>query len=252
MDVAALTRGVWMSGHNRWSTIKHKKALTDAKKSKGWTKLIKEVTVAARGGGDPVNNPRLRTAMDKARAANIPNDTVERAIKKGTGELGADLVEELTYMAFGPGGVAIIIEAATDNRNRTAPEIKKILERQNSKIDPSGSAMHKFKKRGQIVFEAAKFSEDAVTEVALELGADDVRTAGESVVVLTEPALYHEIKEGFEKRGLLPEFTELGMVPELVVQVSGKDEEQLTKLLAALEEHDDVLNVYSNHEGTEE
>lgn len=237
-----------MSGHNRWSTIKHKKAAADAKKSKGWTKLIKEVTVAARGSGDPGSNPRLRTAMDKARAANVPNDTIDRAIKKGTGELGADVVEELVYQAYGPGGVAIVIELATDNRNRTASELRKLLERQNAKIDSSGSVLHKFKKRGQIIFEADKVTEDAVTEVALELGADDVRAEGEVIVVLTEPSSFHEIREAFEKKGMKPADAEVTMLPELVVSVSAKDDEQLTKLINALEEHDDVLNVYSNHE----
>lgn len=153
-----------MSGHNRWSKIKHQKAASDAKKSKGWTKLIKEVTVAARGGGDPNGNPRLRNAMDKARDSNIPNDTIDRAIKKGTGELGGEAMEELVYQAYGPGGVAIIIELATDNRNRTAGELRKILERGNAKIDSSGSVLHKFKRRGQIIFEATQASEDAITE----------------------------------------------------------------------------------------
>lgn len=240
-----------MSGHNRWSTIKHKKAIADAKKSKGWTKLIKEVTVAARSSGDPGSNPRLRSAIDKARAANIPNDTIDRAIKKGTGELGADTVEELVYQAYGPGGVAIVIELATDNRNRTASELRKLLERQNAKIDSSGSVLHKFKKRGQIIFEADKVSEDAVTEVALELGADDVRAEGEVIVVLTEPSNFHEIREAFEKKGMKPADAEVTMLPEQVVAVSAKDDESLNKLISALEEHDDVLNVYSNHEPSE-
>jgi len=241
-----------MSGHNRWSTIKHKKALADAKKSKGWTKLIKEVTVSARGGGDPSGNPRLRSAIDKARGANIPNDTIDRAIKKGTGENGAESLEELVYQAYGPGGVAIIVELATDNRNRTASELRKILERQNAKIDPSGSVLHKFKKRGQLIFEAEKYSEDAVTEVALELGAEDVRAEGDSIVVLSEPQGFHEMREAFEKKGLLALVAEVAMLPELTVSVSAKDAESIGKLVTTLEEHDDVLNVYTNHEAPEE
>jgi YebC/PmpR family DNA-binding regulatory protein len=238
-----------MSGHNRWSTIKHKKAAADAKKSKGWTKLIKEITVAARSGGaDLSGNPRLRTAVDKGRAANIPNDTIDRAIKKGTGDGGAEVMEELVYQAYGPGGVAIIVELATDNRNRTASELRKILERQNAKIDPSGSVLHKFKKRGQLIFEADKVSEDVVTEAALELGADDVRAEGDSIVVLTEPQSFHEINEAFEKKGLKPLVAEVGMLPELTVSISAKDNESITKLVGLLEEHDDVLNVYTNHE----
>ena len=237
-----------MSGHNRWSKIKHTKAITDAKKSKGWTKLIKEITVAAAGGGDPRDNPRLRTAMDKARAANVPNDTVDRAIKKGTGELGANAVEELVYQAYGPGGVAIVIELATDNRNRTASELRKLLERQNAKIDSSGSVLHKFKKRGQLVFDAEKYTEDAVTEIALDLAAEDVRAEGEVIVVLTEPSNFHHTRETFVKKGMTPIDAEVTMLPELTVEVSAKDDEHLNKLITALEEHDDVLNVYSNHE----
>ena len=238
-----------MSGHNRWSTIKHKKAAADAKKSKSWTKLIKEITVAARsGGGDATGNPRLRSAIDKGRAANVPTDTIDRAIKKGTGELGADLVEELIYQAYGPGGVAIVIEIATDNRNRTASELRKLLERQNAKIDPSGSVLHKFKKRGQIIFDGEKVTEDAVTEIALEAGADDVRAEGDTIVVLTEPGACHGIKEIFEKKGLTPLEAEVGMLPELTVEISEKDAEQIGKLVSALEEHDDVMNVYTNHE----
>lgn len=237
-----------MSGHNRWSKIKHQKAASDAKKSKGWTKLIKEVTVAARGGGDPNGNPRLRNAMDKARDSNIPNDTIDRAIKKGTGELGGEAMEELVYQAYGPGGVAIIIELATDNRNRTAGELRKILERGNAKIDSSGSVLHKFKRRGQMIFEAAQASEDAITEAALELGADDVRAEGEVIVVLTEPGALYVAREGFVKKGLKPVDAEVLMIPEMTVNVSAKDSETLGKLIAILEEHDDVTNVYANYE----
>jgi YebC/PmpR family DNA-binding regulatory protein len=241
-----------MSGHNRWSTIKHKKALADAKKSKGWTKLIKEITVAARGGGDPGGNPRLRSAVDKGRAANIPNDTIDRAIKKGTGELQGDAMEELVYQAYGPGGVALVIELATDNRNRTASELRKLLERQNAKIDASGSVLHKFKKRGHLIFEASKYSEDVITEAALEAGAEDVRAEGEIITVLTEPGAFHDIHEAFKKKGLEPVEAEVAMLPEVTVSVSEKDAESLGKLVQALEEHDDVMNVYANYETGEE
>jgi YebC/PmpR family DNA-binding regulatory protein len=237
-----------MSGHNRWSTIKHKKAIADAKKSKGWTKLLKEVMVAARSGADPAGNPRLRTAIDKARAANVPNDTIERNIKKGSGELAAEQMEEVIYQAYAPGGVAIVIELATDNRNRTASEIRKLLERQNAKIDPSGSVLHKFKRRGQLIFDGTKHSEDAVTEVAIDLGAEDVRAEGDTIVVLTDPHAFHEIKEAFEKRGLHPTDAEVGLIPESLVTLSERDAEPITKLLTALEDHDDVMNVYANFE----
>lgn len=241
-----------MSGHNRWSKIKHQKAASDAKKSKGWTKLIKEVTVAARGGGDPNGNPRLRNAMDKARDSNIPNDTIDRAIKKGTGELGGDAMEELVYQAYGPGGVAIIIEIATDNRNRTAGELRKMLERGNAKIDSSGSVLHKFKRRGQILFEAAQATEDAVTEAALELGADDVRAEDDVIVVITEPSALYAVREGFVKKGLKPADAEVLMIPEMTVEVAAKDAETLSKLIANLEEHDDVSNVYANFDAPAE
>lgn len=236
-----------MSGHNRWSTIKHRKAIADAKKSKGWTKLLKEITVAARvGGGDPEGNPRLRTAMDKGRDANIPNDTIDRAIKKGTGALGAEQLEELVYQAYAPGGVALIIEIATDNRNRTAPELRKLLEKGNAKIDTSGSVLRKFKKRGQLVFDAAETSEDMITEVALEAGADDVRAEGDVIVVLCEPASFHELLEQFKKRKLVPLESEVAMIPEIALDVAPAEIEPLRKLVTSLEEHDDVLNVYTD------
>jgi YebC/PmpR family DNA-binding regulatory protein len=193
----------------------------------------------------------LRTAIDKGRGANVPNDTIDRAIKKGTGEGGAENLEELVYQAYGPGGVAIIVELATDNRNRTASELRKILERQNAKIDSSGSVLHKFKKRGQMLFDAEKFSEDAVTEVALELGAEDVRAEGDTIVVLTEPQGFHEMREAFEKKGLKPLDAEVAMLPEMTVSVSPKDAESIGKLVGLLEEHEDVLNVYTNHEEPE-
>lgn len=241
-----------MSGHNRWSTIKHKKALADAKKSKGWTKLIKEITVSARSGSDLTGNPRLRTAVDKARGANVPNDTIDRAVKKGAGELESEQLEELVYQAYGPGGVAIVIELATDNRNRTASELRKLLERQNAKIDSSGSVLHKFKKRGHLIFDGTKYTEDAITEAALELGADDVRAEGETIEVLTDPSHFHHIREAFEKKGLSAESAEVAMIPEVTVAVSDKDAESVTRLLTNLEEHEDVLNVYANFETTGE
>src|SRR3954464_11505509 len=154
-----------MSGHNRWSKIKHAKAASDAKKSKGWTKLLKEITVAAKGGSDPDGNARLRTAVDKARGSNVPNDTIKRAIQKGSGELGAESYDELTYEVYGPGGTAIVVEILTDNRNRTAGEIRKMLERNNSKLAAAGSVTYLFHKRGHLVYEGA-VGEDALMEAA--------------------------------------------------------------------------------------
>src|SRR5438105_6125418 len=168
-----------MSGHNRWSKIKHTKAASDAKKSKGWTKLLKEIAVAAKGGGDPAGNARLRTAVDKARASNVPNDTIKRSIQKGSGELGAETYEELVYEVYGPGGTAVVVEILTDNRNRTAGEIRKLLERANGKLAASGSVLYLFHKRGHLVFEQQGIEDDKLMEAALDAGAEDVRTEGD-------------------------------------------------------------------------
>jgi YebC/PmpR family DNA-binding regulatory protein len=237
-----------MSGHNRWSKIKHTKAASDAKKSKGWTKLLKEITVAAKSGGDPAGNPRLRTAMDKGRASNIPNDTIKRAIQKGTGELGAESYEDLVYEVYGPGGTAVIVEILTDNRNRTAGEIRKMLERGNAKLAASGSVLYLFHKQGHIVFDQGATSEDTLMEAALEAGADDVRTDGDVFLVVTEPGKMVDVKEALEKKGLAPAHSEVGMYPDTSVRLEGKDAETLVKLIQQLEDHDDVQNVYANYD----
>lgn len=235
-----------MSGHSRWSTIKHKKALSDAKKAKGWTKLLKEITVIARSGGDPDANPRLRSAIDKGRAANIPNDTIDRAVRKGCGEEESIQLEELVYQVYGPAGVAVVVELATDNRNRTASELRKLLEKNNAKIDASGSVLHKFKKRGQLIFDAHVYSEDILTEAALELGADDVISEEQTIVVLAEPSGFHELQQKFIAKGLKPLEAEVAMIPELLVELSSSEAESIEKLLEMIEEHEDVLHVYSN------
>src|SRR5450755_56444 len=177
-----------MSGHNRWSKIKHKKEATDAKRSKMWTKVIKELTVSARlGGGDISSNPRLRTAVDKGREANMPNDTIDRAIKKGSGDLDGVQYEEFHYEVFGPGGTALLVEIMTDNRNRTASEVRSTLQRHGGNLGAVGSVSYMFKKLGQIVFEKAIVDENKATDAAIELGADDIKAEGESLVVITEP-----------------------------------------------------------------
>jgi YebC/PmpR family DNA-binding regulatory protein len=237
-----------MSGHNRWSKIKHAKAASDAKKSKGWSKLLKEIAVAARGGGDPAGNPRLRTAMDKARASNIPNDTIKRAIQKGTGELGADSYEELTYEVYGPGGTALVVEIMTDNRNRTAGEIRKLLEKHHGKLAGAGAVMYLFHKQGHLLFEKGAVDEEALMEAALEAGADDVRGDGEGFVVVTEPGKLVEVKDALEGRGLKPLHAEVGLYPESTVRLEGGEAEQAARLVHMLEDHDDVQNVYGNHD----
>ena len=237
-----------MSGHNRWSKIKHTKAASDAKKSKGWTKLLKEITVAAKSGGDPSGNPRLRTAVDKARAGNIPNDTIKRSILKGSGELGADSYEELTYEVYGPGGTAVLVEILTDNRNRTAGEIRKLLERHNGKLAASGSVLYLFHKQGHLVYEKDAVSEDALMEAALEVGAEDVRADGDIFLVVTEPGKTFDVKDALEKKGLAPSHTEVGMYPDNSVHLEGKEAETMFKLVQTLEDHDDVQNVYANYD----
>jgi YebC/PmpR family DNA-binding regulatory protein len=236
-----------MSGHNRWSKIKHTKAASDAKKSKGWTKLLKEITVAAKSGGDPGGNPRLRTAVDKARAGNVPNETIKRAIQKGTGELGADSYEELLYEVYGPGGTAVVVEILTDNRNRTAGEIRKLLERANAKLAASGSVLYLFHKKGHILFETT-VGEDKLMEAALDAGADDMRADGEGFLVETEAGKMHDVLENLEKKGLKSLHSEVGLYPESSVHLEGNDAAAMMKLIQALEDHDDVQNVYANYD----
>jgi YebC/PmpR family DNA-binding regulatory protein len=237
-----------MSGHNRWSKIKHKKEASDSKKSKLWTKIIKELTVSARlGGGDINGNPRLRAAADKARAVNMPNDTIDRAIKKGTGDLEGVTYEEFNYEVFGPGGTAMLVEIMTDNRNRTASEVRSVITRHGGNLGAAGSVGYMFKKQGLVVYEKAAVDEDKLTEQAIELGAEDIRTEGESLVVVTEPKEFEHIRDGLEKAGLpKPLSAEVTMVPQNSVKVTGKEAEGAVKLVHALEDNDDVQNVYSN------
>lgn len=237
-----------MSGHNRWSKIKHTKAASDAKKSKGWSKALKEIHVAAKaGGGDPDGNARLRLAIDKARAANVPNDTIKRAVQKGTGELAAESYEELTYEVYGPGGTAVVVDILTDNRNRVAGEIRKLLERGHAKLAAAGSVLYLFHKKGHILFEK-DVGEDKLMEAALEAGADDVRADGDGFLVETEPGKMHQVLETLEKQGLKALHSEVGLYPDTHVRLEGHDAEAMVKLVQALEDHDDVQNVYANYD----
>jgi YebC/PmpR family DNA-binding regulatory protein len=237
-----------MSGHNRWSKIKHKKEASDSKRSKLWTKVIKEITVSARlGGGDIGGNPRLRAAVDKGRAVNMPNDVIDRSIKKGTGDLEGVSYEEFNYEVFGPGGTGLLVEIMTDNRNRTASEIRNLITRYNGNLGALGSVSWMFKKQGMIVFDKTAVDENALTDQAIELGADDIRSETEAVIVVTEPKEFERIREGL-KAAKLPEpvSAEVTMVPQNVVRLTGKDAEGAVKLVSMLEDHDDVQNVYSN------
>jgi YebC/PmpR family DNA-binding regulatory protein len=236
-----------MAGHSKWKQIKHKKAITDSKRAASWTKLIREITVAARaGGGDPSGNPRLRLAIDTARGANMPNENIDRAIKKGTGELEGVNYEEITYEAYGPAGVAIMIDALTDNGNRTVADVRKILSRNGGNLGTAGSVAWMFDRRGEILVDASKHDEAAVMEAALEAGALDFEVDEESYTVLTEPTDLAAMQDALRAAGVEWENAELAMVPKSTVRVEGPDAEKLVKLLDLLEELDDVQKVYSN------
>jgi YebC/PmpR family DNA-binding regulatory protein len=239
-----------MSGHNRWSKIKHKKEASASKKSKMWSKLIKEITVAARMGGADINgNPRLRTAVDNARGQNMPNDTIDRAIKKGSGELGEVSYEEFVYEVFGPGGAAVLVEIMTDNRNRTASEVRNLLSRNHGNLGALGSVAWMFKKQGLIAYEKSAVDENKVTDAAIELGADDVRTEGEVLVVVTDPKEFERVRDGLKSAGLpAPASAEVTMHPENTVKLHGKDAEAALHLIDVLEDHDDIQHVFSNIE----
>jgi YebC/PmpR family DNA-binding regulatory protein len=236
-----------MSGHNRWSKIKGKKLASDARKSKGWSKQLRAVTLAAsKGMPDPAVNPSLRSAMDKAKSDGIPNDTIARAIKKGSGELGEVALEELLYEAYGPGGAAMVLEILTDNRNRTAAEIRRLLDTHNAKLAAAGAVTYLFKRRGTVVFDADAIDEEKLLEAALEAGAEDVQADGGSVTVLTEPGSFVTVKEALEKQGFASAVAEVVMLPETTLKLEGKPAEALVKLINALEDHDDVQHVYVN------
>jgi YebC/PmpR family DNA-binding regulatory protein len=242
-----------MSGHSKWSTIKHKKALKDQRKGKLFTKLIKEITIAARlGGGDINANPRLRTAVQTARENSMPSDNIERAIKKGTGELEGVHYEEVQYEGYGPGGVAIMATVLTDNRNRTVAEIRKVFEKHGGSIGTSGCVAWMFHKRGLIAVDKGQVDEDRLMEVGLEAGADDVSDSGDSFEVVTAPETFEAVKAALQTAGIAAASAEVAMVPQNTVQVTGKDAEQTMKLLEDLDDHDDVQSVASNADFSQE
>jgi len=235
-----------MSGHNKWSTIKHKKGAADAKRGKVFTKLIKEITVAAKlGGGDPDGNPRLRTAIDKAKAENMPKDNVERAIKKGVGGLEGTTYEETTYEGYGPGGTAVLVEVMTDNRNRTVSDVRSIFSKCNGNMGESGCVAWLFDKKGLLVFPKS-IDFDQLFEAAIEAGADDVVDEEEQYEVLTDPTSFHLVKTAMEAAGYKPEAAEITMIPQTMVKLDGKNAENMLKLMDRLEDNDDVQNVYAN------
>ena len=236
-----------MSGHSKWSTIKHKKAAQDAKRGAMFTKVIKELTVAARmGGGDVDMNPRLRTAVLKAKAVNMPQDTVQRAIMKGTGELPGVNYEEITYEGYGPGGVAMIVTVLTDNRNRTVAEIRKIFSKNGGNLGESGCVAWMFHKKGLIVVDKDRVDEDDLFTIALEAGAEDVRPADAMYEVITSVEDFEPVKQSITSKGIEPASSEVGLLPQTTVRLEGSQARQLLKLMDELEEHDDVQNVYAN------
>jgi YebC/PmpR family DNA-binding regulatory protein len=238
---------VGVAGHSKWAQIKRKKAVTDAKRGQHFTKLIREITVAARsGGGEPSFNPRLRLAIDTAKAANMPAENIDRAIKKGTGELEGVNYEEVTYEGYGPGGVALFIEALTDNQKRTVADIRHLLDRAGGNLGTSGSVAWQFDRKGQIYVDASRYHEEAVFEAAIEAGAEDVTREDEEFIVTTDPFTFQDVQDGMAAAGVEFSQAELSFIAKNEVSISGKDAQKLLKLLDALEENDDVQKVHSN------
>jgi YebC/PmpR family DNA-binding regulatory protein len=236
-----------MAGHNKWKQIKRKKAVTDSRRASSWTKVIREITISAKaGGGDPTGNPRLRTAIDAAKAVNMPGENIDRAIKKGTGELEGGNIEEVTYEGYGPGGAAVLIEATTDNPNRTVAEIRHAFTRNGGNLGTSNSVGWMFDRKGQIYLDANRLDEDRTLEVALEAGAEDFVRDGDQFVVATAVADFHAVQDRLRAKGIPVDSAELAMVPKNTVKVEGKDAEALIRLVEALEELDDVSKVFSN------
>jgi len=236
-----------MAGHSKWKQIKHYKAATDAKRGAKFTKLIREITVAAKaGGGDPAGNPRLRTAIDTAKSASMPKENIERAVKKGTGELeGVDYAEVL-YEAYGPGGVALMIQALTDNATRTVAEVRHKLSRGGGNLGATNSVSWMFDRKGQLYLDAAQRDEDAVMEAALEAGAEDVQREDDQYIVTTEPTALHSVKDALEGAGLTVAEAAIEWIAKNTVRVEGQDATSLVKLLEALEDLDDVQKVEGN------
>ncbi|MBI3804754.1 MAG: YebC/PmpR family DNA-binding transcriptional regulator [Nitrospirae bacterium] len=237
-----------MSGHSKWATTKHKKAAADSKRGKIFTKIIREITVAAKiGGGDPEGNPRLRTAILKAKENNMPADNIKKAVQKGTGELPGVSYEEMTYEGYGPGGVAIIIQLLSDNKNRTVSEIRHLLSKSGGNMGESGSVSWMFQKKGYLSIEKAKADEEKLMSAALDAGAEDIRSDDPTTFeVITAPADFEKVKKAMTDAALTPSFSEVTLLPQTYVRLEGKEAEQMLRLMEALEDHDDVQNVYAN------
>ncbi|HET7440921.1 MAG TPA: YebC/PmpR family DNA-binding transcriptional regulator [Terriglobales bacterium] len=236
-----------MSGHSKWATIKHKKGALDAKRGKIFTRLIKEITIAAKnGGGDPDSNPRLRGAVAAAKAENMPADNIKRAIQRGTGELPGATYEEFSLEGYGPGGVALLIDINTDNRNRTVSEIRHVFQKNAGNMAEAGAVSWMFHKKGDIVVPKSAAKEDDLMSIVLEAGADDLRDDGENWEVLTDPHSYEPVLEAVKKAGMQPASASIAMIPQNYIKLEGAAATQMIRLIEALEEHDDVQNVHSN------
>ncbi len=242
-----------MSGHSKWSSIKHKKAATDAKRGKIFTKLIKEITVAARmGGGDPDANPRLRTAILAAKSENMPKDNIERAIKKGTGELEGVSYEESIYEGYGPGGAAVLVESLTDNKNRTVADIRNIFGKHGGSLGENGCVAWMFEKKGYIAIEGKAVDEDVLMETALEAGADDIREDDSNFEVITAPEDFNAVKEAIDVASIPYIVAEITMLPQSTTNLTGKEAELMVRLMDMLEDNDDIQKVYTNADIPEE
>ena len=235
-----------MSGHSKWATIKHKKAALDAKRGKAFTRIIKEIMIAARQGGDPDMNPRLRTAITAAKAVSMPAENIKRAIMRGTGELEGGQIDEIVFEGYGPGGAAVLVNVATDNRNRTVSEIRHVFTKNGGNLGELGSVSWMFERKGQILIEKEKAGEDQLMTIALDAGADDLKDDGDSWEVLSRPEAHDAVLQAIQNAGILTASAEIAMVPKNLLKLDGKNAQGMMRLSDALEEHDDVQNVYSN------
>ncbi len=236
-----------MSGHSKWATIKHKKAATDAKRGRVFTRIIREISIAARsGGGDPNTNPRLRTAVATAKNENMPNDNIERAILRGTGQLEGETYEEAMFEGYGPGGVGVLIETVTSNRNRAVSDIRHLMSKNGGNLGENGSVSWQFHRKGEIVVPKEAADEETMMSLVLDAGAEDLRDDGSQWEVVTPPDAFEKVRDALTAAGVKPTSAELGMVPQNYIQLTGAQAQQMIRLVEALEEHDDVQHVYSN------
>jgi len=235
-----------MSGHSKWATIKHKKAALDAKRGKMFTRIIKEITIAARNGGDPDANPRLRTAIIAAKAVSMPADNIKKAVMRGTGELEGGQIEEVMFEGYGPGGAAVLVNVATDNRNRTVSEIRHVFSKNGGNMGEQGSVAWMFERKSQIYVPGEKASEDSLMNIVLDAGADDLRNEGERWEILSAPDAHEAVLKALDANGIPSEDASIGFVAKNLIKLEGKNASGMLKLSEALEDHDDVQNVYSN------